>query len=166
MPAYVFANIRVHDSMSYEHYKQIVPGTIERFGGRYLARGGRVDSLRRYRAGPHHHPRVYTLSGAGTSPSIARRKKSAEAPGENWFSSTGCERWRPRRLGESPTPIEQRNSPCQPVAGFFRTSRSTRSGLAATGNTGMRARPSERGLLCELGANAPASRGTIRDEGV
>ncbi len=45
MPAYVFANIRVHDPIGYERYKQIVPGTIEEFGGRYLARGGRVEVL-------------------------------------------------------------------------------------------------------------------------
>jgi uncharacterized protein (DUF1330 family) len=45
MPAYVFANIRVDDPIGYEHYTEIVPGTIESFGGRYLARGGRVQVL-------------------------------------------------------------------------------------------------------------------------
>jgi uncharacterized protein (DUF1330 family) len=45
MPAYVFANIRVSDPIVYERYTRIVPGTIESFGGRYLARGGRVEVL-------------------------------------------------------------------------------------------------------------------------
>jgi uncharacterized protein (DUF1330 family) len=45
MVAYVFANIRVNDPVTYEHYKQMVPETIESFGGRYLARGGRVEVL-------------------------------------------------------------------------------------------------------------------------
>ena len=45
MSAYVFANIRVNDPIAYEHYTRIVPGTIENFGGRYLARGGRVEVL-------------------------------------------------------------------------------------------------------------------------
>ena len=45
MPAYVFANIRVDDPIAYEQYTRIVPGTIESFGGRYLARGGRVEVL-------------------------------------------------------------------------------------------------------------------------
>jgi uncharacterized protein (DUF1330 family) len=43
--AYVFANIRVDDPVVYERYKQMVPETIENFGGRYLARGGRVEVL-------------------------------------------------------------------------------------------------------------------------
>jgi uncharacterized protein (DUF1330 family) len=45
MPAYVFANIRVDDPVAYERYVKMVPGTIEKFGGRYLARGGRVEVL-------------------------------------------------------------------------------------------------------------------------
>lgn len=45
MPAYVFANIRVDDPIAYQKYIQTVPGTIEKYGGRYLARGGRVEVL-------------------------------------------------------------------------------------------------------------------------
>jgi uncharacterized protein (DUF1330 family) len=43
MTAYVFANVRVQDPAAYELYKQMVPAIIERFGGRYLARGGRAQ---------------------------------------------------------------------------------------------------------------------------
>jgi uncharacterized protein (DUF1330 family) len=45
MPAYVFANIQVDDPISYQRYVQVVPGTIEKYGGRYLARGGQVEVL-------------------------------------------------------------------------------------------------------------------------
>lgn len=45
MSAYVFANVRVEDHAVYEQYKQMVPATIQRYGGRYLARGGRAQVL-------------------------------------------------------------------------------------------------------------------------
>jgi uncharacterized protein (DUF1330 family) len=45
MPAYVFASIRVDDPIAYQRYVQIVPGTVEKYGGRYLARGGQVEVL-------------------------------------------------------------------------------------------------------------------------
>jgi uncharacterized protein (DUF1330 family) len=45
MPAYVIANIRVQDAEAYEEYRRVVPAVIERFGGRYLVRGGRHDAL-------------------------------------------------------------------------------------------------------------------------
>ena len=45
MPAYVVANVRVQDPDAYEFYKQMVPATVARFGGRYLARGGRAQVL-------------------------------------------------------------------------------------------------------------------------
>lgn len=45
MPAYVIANIRVQDAEAYDEYRRAVPAVIERFGGRYLVRGGRHDAL-------------------------------------------------------------------------------------------------------------------------
>jgi uncharacterized protein (DUF1330 family) len=45
MAAYVIADIEVTDQPGYEEYRQAVPATIERYGGRYLARGGLVESL-------------------------------------------------------------------------------------------------------------------------
>jgi uncharacterized protein (DUF1330 family) len=43
MPAYLVANVRVKDPVAYERYLQMVPATIEPFGGRYLARGGQTQ---------------------------------------------------------------------------------------------------------------------------
>jgi uncharacterized protein (DUF1330 family) len=45
MPAYVVANVLVQDPGAYEQYKQMVSASVERFGGRYLARGGRAQVL-------------------------------------------------------------------------------------------------------------------------
>jgi uncharacterized protein (DUF1330 family) len=43
MPAYVIVDIDVHDPERYREYAARAPATIERYGGRYLARGGAVD---------------------------------------------------------------------------------------------------------------------------
>jgi uncharacterized protein (DUF1330 family) len=45
MPAYVVANIDVHDKDGYEEYKKLAPASIAQYGGRYLARGGTCEVL-------------------------------------------------------------------------------------------------------------------------
>jgi uncharacterized protein (DUF1330 family) len=45
MPAYVIADVDVHDSAGYEAYRQQVPAIIARYGGRYIARGGATEVL-------------------------------------------------------------------------------------------------------------------------
>jgi uncharacterized protein (DUF1330 family) len=45
MAAYVIGIIDVNDPDAYEHYKELTPPTIARFGGRYIARGGRSEVL-------------------------------------------------------------------------------------------------------------------------
>ncbi len=45
MAAYVIANVRITDPDRYPEYSGRVPQTIERYGGRYLARGGKVEVL-------------------------------------------------------------------------------------------------------------------------
>ncbi len=45
MSAYVIVVIDIEDPDLYEDYKSQVPATLERFGGRYLARGGPVEIL-------------------------------------------------------------------------------------------------------------------------
>jgi uncharacterized protein (DUF1330 family) len=45
MPAYVIVEVDIHDPANYERYKALVPPTIAAYGGRYLARGGQVESL-------------------------------------------------------------------------------------------------------------------------
>ena len=45
MPAYVIADIEITDPEGYEEYRRRVPATIAQYGGRYLARGGRAETL-------------------------------------------------------------------------------------------------------------------------
>ncbi len=45
MTAYVIAQIDVHDPERFADYREKVPATVERYGGRYKARGGEVESL-------------------------------------------------------------------------------------------------------------------------
>ena len=44
MPAYLIGDIDVQDAAAYEAYKKITPGAIAAYGGRFLVRGGVVDS--------------------------------------------------------------------------------------------------------------------------
>lgn len=45
MTAYVIAQIEITDPERYAQYVQQVPATIARYGGRYLARGGKAEAL-------------------------------------------------------------------------------------------------------------------------
>ena len=45
MPAYVIADVNVHDPETFEEYKRTAGPTSAEFGGKYLARGGKVDVL-------------------------------------------------------------------------------------------------------------------------
>jgi uncharacterized protein (DUF1330 family) len=45
MKAYVIANIDVRDPVRYPDYVKLTPGTIAPFGGRFIARGGRAETL-------------------------------------------------------------------------------------------------------------------------
>ncbi len=45
MAVYAVVNGRVTDPARYEEYRAEAPATIERYGGRYLARGGAVEVL-------------------------------------------------------------------------------------------------------------------------
>lgn len=45
MSAYVIAQITVKDAEAYEEYRKRAPATVEKFGGRFLARGGRTLTL-------------------------------------------------------------------------------------------------------------------------
>ncbi len=45
LPGYIVAEVDVTDPATYKQYGDKVPATIAAFGGRYLIRGGMVDSL-------------------------------------------------------------------------------------------------------------------------
>jgi uncharacterized protein (DUF1330 family) len=45
MSAYVVVEVEVLDKEKYESYKQLVPASIARYGGRFVVRGGKVQNL-------------------------------------------------------------------------------------------------------------------------
>lgn len=40
MPAYWLARAKIHDPVEYKKYTDLVPGILQKFGGKVLARGG------------------------------------------------------------------------------------------------------------------------------
>jgi uncharacterized protein (DUF1330 family) len=42
--AYVIAEVEVTDPAAYEEYRKLVPPTIAQYGGRFLVRGGQVET--------------------------------------------------------------------------------------------------------------------------
>ena len=45
MTAYIIARINVTDMTQYKEYTKLTPGIIEKFGGKFIARGGEVTTL-------------------------------------------------------------------------------------------------------------------------
>ena len=45
MAAYLIADIDITDPATYEEYRKQVPGVIAKYGGKYVVRGGKVESL-------------------------------------------------------------------------------------------------------------------------
>lgn len=45
MSAYVIVDVHISDPLGYAHYKDLAPGPIALYGGKYLARGGKVEVL-------------------------------------------------------------------------------------------------------------------------
>lgn len=45
MPAYIVVEIEVNDPVRYEDYKAMVPPSLEAYGGRFIVRGGKVETL-------------------------------------------------------------------------------------------------------------------------
>jgi uncharacterized protein (DUF1330 family) len=45
MAAYLIADIEITDPEGYQEYRRLVAPTVAKFGGKFLARGGRSESL-------------------------------------------------------------------------------------------------------------------------
>jgi uncharacterized protein (DUF1330 family) len=45
MPAYFIVDNEVTDHAGFEEYRTQVPGTVEKYGGKFLVRGGAVQTL-------------------------------------------------------------------------------------------------------------------------
>lgn len=66
MGALVIVDVTVTDPKTFEEYKQLVPATLPPYGGRFLARGGQVESLE----GDWHPERMVVIE----FPSLERAK--------------------------------------------------------------------------------------------
>jgi uncharacterized protein (DUF1330 family) len=45
MSAYVVVQVDVKDAVRYENYKKMVPPSLEKFGGRFIVRGGATHTM-------------------------------------------------------------------------------------------------------------------------
>jgi uncharacterized protein (DUF1330 family) len=45
MSAYVVVQVDVKDPVRYEDYKRLVPASLAKYGGRFVVRGGRMETL-------------------------------------------------------------------------------------------------------------------------
>jgi uncharacterized protein (DUF1330 family) len=45
MTAYVIAEVEVTDQATYADYRKQVPATLEKYGGRFIVRGGKCETL-------------------------------------------------------------------------------------------------------------------------
>jgi uncharacterized protein (DUF1330 family) len=45
MPGYVIAELEITDPAGFEEYRKQVPATIQKYGGRYVVRGGTTQTL-------------------------------------------------------------------------------------------------------------------------
>jgi uncharacterized protein (DUF1330 family) len=72
MAAYYVVELEVQDPAAFEEYRRQVPALIEKYGGRYLVRGGKTETLE----GDWRPQRVVVLE----FPSVADAKRFYEAP--------------------------------------------------------------------------------------
>jgi uncharacterized protein (DUF1330 family) len=85
MPAYLIAEITVHDAAAFEEYRKLVPATIAAYGGRYIVRGGNTEVLE----GNWQPKRLVILE----FPSMARARQ--------WYGSAEYAKILPLRLNAS-----------------------------------------------------------------
>ena len=45
MPAYIIVEVTIHDPVEYEEYKKLTPVSIAAFGGRFVVRGAKTETL-------------------------------------------------------------------------------------------------------------------------
>jgi|SRR4051794_1326567 uncharacterized protein (DUF1330 family) len=45
MAGYIVVEVDVHDPATYDEYRKLVPASLETYGGRFLVRGGKTETL-------------------------------------------------------------------------------------------------------------------------
>lgn len=72
MAAYIVVQVEVHDPVAYVEYRKNVPATLARYDGKFLVRGGKVETLE----GDWMPERFVILE----FPSVARAKEWLASP--------------------------------------------------------------------------------------
>ena len=80
MTAYVIARVTVTDPEQYAEYTKRTPAVIERFGGRFLARGGRTVTIE----GPEAEGRIVVLEFESLEQAVACFGSSAYAEAKQY----------------------------------------------------------------------------------
>ena len=45
MPAYVIVDVHITDHETYEQYKKLTPASVSAFGGKFVVRGGKAETI-------------------------------------------------------------------------------------------------------------------------
>ncbi len=45
MAGYLVVQVDVHDQAAYDEYRKLVPASLEKYGGRFVVRGGKTEAL-------------------------------------------------------------------------------------------------------------------------
>ena len=85
MAAYVIVQVNVTDAEKYEAYKKLTPASIEKYGGRFLVRGGAQENLE----GTLEYSRIVLVE----FPDVDRAKQ--------WYNSPEYQRAKTLRAGSS-----------------------------------------------------------------
>jgi uncharacterized protein (DUF1330 family) len=72
MAAYVIADVHIQDTARFEEYRKLVPATVEKYGGKFLVRGGKFEMLE----GEWQPKRVVVLE----FPTVEQAKRWYESP--------------------------------------------------------------------------------------
>jgi len=88
MAAYIIVEIDVHDPATYEEYKMLAPPSIEKYGGRYLVRGGRTETLE----GDWSPKRIVVLEFPDMEKACAWQASHAYAPAKAVRERSACAR--------------------------------------------------------------------------
>jgi uncharacterized protein (DUF1330 family) len=79
MPAYIIVEIEIHDPETYEEYKKLTPVSLGAYGGKFIVRGGKAETLE----GEWQPQRIVVLE----FPTVERAKEwwasEAYAPAKN-----------------------------------------------------------------------------------
>jgi len=82
MSAYIFVSVEIHDPVRYQDYRKTVLPTIEKYGGRFLVRGGKMEVLEGNwpprRIVIVEFPRRKSPANGGIPPNTPRPKPSAK----------------------------------------------------------------------------------------